>query len=81
MTWLNELMTLCAGLSIWQGVRWDDRVSIVLAVLPASYPVAIRAYLRYAERRLDRAELGNADLAQRPDLYLVRSVELDCISN
>jgi hypothetical protein len=38
-------------------------------------------YAATLRRKLDRAELGNADLAQRPDLYLVRSVEPDCISN
>jgi hypothetical protein len=71
-----------AGL-LWvaNGVRLSSPTLVALASFLVTCPFWTWWYAVWLSRRLDRAELGNADLAQRPDLYLVRSVELDCISN
>jgi predicted exporter len=75
------LFTVSGLLWIAESVRWSTPALAPSAAVLAAYPLWAWMYAATLGRKLDRAELGNADLAQRPDLYLVRSVELDCISN
>lgn len=73
-------LTVAGLLWVPSGFRLGNPSMVVIGLLTASYPISTRLYMVSLARKLDRAERANLDLAQRPDLYLVPSTGVDCIS-
>ena len=75
------LFTLNGLLLLVNSIRLSSPALVPSALILATYPLWTWVYTVVLVKKLDRAELANEDLACRPELYLVRPVGLDVISN